>query len=63
MVVLLFVQEMFNMKKNDQRIIDKLNNHMSSARIVGRGTVVVDSNQVLQSPKFQAARIRAKKIV
>lgn len=41
--------------ENEQRIIELVNssNRAQSARVVGRGTVMIDVQQIRQDPKFK----------
>lgn len=50
--------------EDEQKLIDALKeNNMTSQRVVGRGTLVVDVKEVRSSPKFQEYARRAKQIV
>lgn len=48
---------------SDLEITKRLKNRMPSAKIVGRGTVAVSSDDVVNSEGFKAASQKAKEIV
>lgn len=49
--------------ESDKKLRDLVNNSYKSVRVVGRGTVVIDPREVVQTPEFKAAREQAAAIV
>ena len=49
--------------EQDQKLKQLVDNSYDSVRVVGRGTVKIDPEEVGNTREFQAARRKAKKIV
>lgn len=51
--------------ENEQRIIELVNgsNRAQSAKVIGRGTVMIDVQQIRQDPKFKELYKKAANIV
>lgn len=49
--------------KNDQKLTALISKSYKSVRVVGRGTVKIDPQEVTQSEEFKAAIEQAKAIV
>lgn len=52
-----------NRKQRDAQLIKLVKNSYKSLRVVGRGTIMIDPREVVESPEFKAARELARKIV
>lgn len=50
-------------KREDERILENIRNAPKSMRVVGRGLVVVDPKEIVESEQYQAAVKRAAELV
>ena len=50
-------------KRKDERILQAIRNGPKSMRVVGRGAVVVDPEEIVDSPQFQRDLKRATELV
>ena len=49
--------------KDEEEMVRKLKNTYSSLKVVGRGTITVSADEVINNPEFKELYIRASKIV
>lgn len=54
---------LFKPSKEEAEFVERINNSFKSLRVVGRGTVTVDVQEVQNSPEFKKALARAKELV
>lgn len=59
----LFVKLGLAPSERDKRLKRLIDNSYPSIRVVGRGTVKIDPNEVRSTPEFKIARARAEQIV
>lgn len=58
------IKWVFGQNKDEQTLIKALlDNQLNSRRVVGRGTVLVDANEVRATEKYQDMLKKAEKIV
>jgi hypothetical protein len=50
-------------KRDDERMLEMIRNAPKSMRVVGRGAIVVDIEEIYNSPQFQADLERGRKLV
>ncbi|PVX30505.1 hypothetical protein [Sphingomonas pokkalii] len=59
----LFVKLGLAPSERDKRLKRLIDNSYPSIRVVGRGTIKIDPNEVRSTPEFKTARARAEQIV
>ncbi len=50
-------------KQDDERMIEAIRNGPKSMRVVGRGTIVVDPEEIYNSPQFRADLEKARVLI
>jgi hypothetical protein len=50
-------------KRDAERMLAMIRNSPKSMRVVGRGTVVVDPEEIYNSPQFRADLVRSRQLI
>lgn len=58
------IRKLFSISSDEQKVLDAINDSgFKSMRVIGRGTLVVDTKEVTNTNKFKSYAEEAKKIV
>lgn len=49
--------------ESDKELVRLVKDSYSNIQVVGRGTIKIDANEVINSEEFKKARVKARKIV